>query len=54
MEQLLKDCKVENWFNQYKHSGIDHGYSIHMRHLLPKPVNAEKLRHAMLDELLED
>ena len=54
MEQVLKVCEIENWFNPYKQHSIDHGYSIRMRHLMPKPVNVEKLRRAMLDELLED
>ena len=54
MEQLLKVCKVEKWFNPFRQCGIDHGYSIQMRRLLPRPVNTEKLRRAMLDELFED
>ena len=54
MEQLLKDTKIEHWFNPFRQCGIDHGYSVHMRHLLPRPMNTEKLRRAMLDELFED
>ena len=54
MEQVLGNVKIDNWFNSYKRHSIEHGYNIRMRHLLPKPVNTEKLRRAMLDELFED